>query len=199
MLSLEELLNDDGIIAECSLIKDRRRITVCRRGFGCAHIGISPMPPMQNIGVYDDSWDFPSPGAALRALSAWKSEEAPKGWHRHMNSGRYRINGDEDLEYVKDDYRPNMSIEDHVIYAVKVTQGLDRVIKEVQEEPGPVGALFPGGTQCFCVISESADCTHDPRCRWLDRVYHHLDRCVVLSIPDFQWASIDNVIRRLTE
>jgi hypothetical protein len=197
MLILEELLNDNGIIAECSLVKDRRRITVCRRGFGCAHLGISPMPPMQNIGAYDDSWDFPSPQAALKALETWK-EDAPKGWHHHVATGRYRIDGDERLEYVKDDYRPDMSIEDHVIYAILTAHGQDRVVIEVSDL-GIMGAgLFPQGTREFRVVSESSECDHDPKCSWTDLVYHYLDRSVVVRAEDLRRISVGDVIRRLT-
>jgi hypothetical protein len=55
------------------------------------------------MGVFDETWDFPSLPAALAAFFTWNPEKdrEPTGWHRHRNTQRYRIGGDPHLEYVK--------------------------------------------------------------------------------------------------
>src|ERR1044071_5280692 len=79
-----------GIIAECSLIKSHRQVTIDLQAYGCARFGIGS--PDYFDGGYDDVWDFPSPSAALRAWETWNPDESPEpdGWHRHYVTGRYR-------------------------------------------------------------------------------------------------------------
>src|SRR5581483_11976887 len=98
-------------------------------------------------------------------------------------------------EYVKDidkDY-PNSAIDvvkRNVAHAVKETYGHDRIIMEVRDQ-GTLGTgLFPQGVREFQVTSESSECTHTPKCSWIDLVYHYHDRSVVVRVEDFHRISV---------
>src|SRR5689334_20474932 len=98
-----DILEDSRTVNEC--IKDGRRITVQRLLWGMAQLGIGPKSPLQEARIFEDSWDFPSHAAALFAMQRWDPAKTPEpdGWHRHPGTGRYRIDGDKSLEYVKSD------------------------------------------------------------------------------------------------
>lgn len=190
-LTLDELLDDDGILAEVSRIDSRRRLQVVRRGWGQAMLGISMNQPLQDVGVYADSWDFPTRQAALDAMEAWNPELSPepRGWHRHPSTGRFHIRGDEKLEYVKDTVGD--SIETQVAYAVKVTQGEEYEIRKVEEDYTITeGPTFPNGLRAFYATCEylGQQCGFD--------VYYLFGRYVVISPFD---ADIDNIKQRLTD
>lgn len=91
MMNINELLDNDGILAECSHLDSHRHIQVVARAWGQAMLGISPKPPLQDCGVYLDSWDFPSRKAALQALETWNPEGSPEpsGWHRHAHKDAF--------------------------------------------------------------------------------------------------------------
>lgn len=185
----------DGFITRRRL-EDQRLLSVQPLLYGRAQLGIGPKPPMQDLGVFADSWDFPSIAAAMTALNTWNPAETPEpdGWHRHPETRRYRIEGRADLEYVKGD----SNAIDEVKRAILVTHGQGRVIREVNDE-GVLGKLFPQGSRSFRVLSESSECKHDPRCQWIDVVYHYLDRYVVVRVEDLQRVSVGAVLRRLTD
>jgi len=82
-------------------------------------------------------------------------------------------------------------------HAVKDTQGRDRSILEIIEETANLGRSFPPGTRAFQVVSESADCTHTPRCQWYDVAYCYQGRCVVIAQRDLPTVTVGAVIRRL--
>lgn len=191
-------LDSEGFIRQRRL-PDQRRISVQPWGFGGASLGISQKPPMHNVGVYADQWNYQRADDALKALQSWNPEESPEptGWFRHVTTGRYRIDGDANLEYVKDaDSRVMASIG----AAIKVTQGADRVIIKIEQSEIRDDVLgLIDYTEWFRVISESSECHCDPRCQWIDLVYHRLDRCVIVAWNDLPKMSIGNVLRRLTE
>lgn len=85
-------------------LPDQRRLMVMPLFWGYANLGISPKPPLENAGVFYDSWQFPTHEAALHAFRTWNPEESPEpeGWDRHVNSGRRRPGGDKSKEYVKE-------------------------------------------------------------------------------------------------
>jgi hypothetical protein len=83
-------------------------------------------------------------------------------------------------------------------YAIKETQGYDRYIVEILDETDGLGRAFPPGTRAFQVISESAKCTHAPRCQWHDLAYVWEQRCVVVAWRDLPYLNVAEVIRRLT-
>jgi hypothetical protein len=154
------------------------------------------MPPMQGAGFYFESWSYLNPRAALKAMEEWDSEKdkEPGGWHRHVMTGRYRINGDKALEYVKNPLGETLEVQ--VAYALSVTHGETRVVKNFKQTR--TGNVFPFGTTHFVVMSESPQCPHNPRCQTIDHVYQRFDRWVVLSMEQFYEATIDNILRRLT-
>lgn len=49
---------------------------------------------------YTDRWCYADQFAASIALQNWKGEGEPKGWHRHPSSGRRRIDGNPEREYI---------------------------------------------------------------------------------------------------
>lgn len=165
--------------------------------FGKARIVVG-RPVVHSDTYYDPEggWCYLSHKAALDALESWNPEESkkPDGWMRDVYTGQYRIDGRADLEYVKNDYGRN--VEEQVAYALTVTHGEKRVIKELKQ--ASVGSIFPAGTQHFVVMSESPRCPHDPKCQPIDHIYHRFDRWVVLSIERFLNTTVDNVLRRLT-
>lgn len=186
--AIEQLNEQEYIDRE---LPDGRHLTVQVLFGGMAQLGISGNPPF--IRIFEDSWDFLNRSTALAAFSLWDEQTTePQGWHRHSRTGRYRIDGDPALEYVK--YPGSAkSIEEEIKYAVQITQGKDRVITEVIVHPVQIN-----GWQSFIVVSESNECTHTPPCIWYDRAFRWLDRTVVLAQRDFFTTSVANVKRRLT-
>lgn len=185
----------EGILAECSLIADRRRVTVERRGEGRAMIGVGPHRTIVD-GCYEDTYEYLDADLTLAALAMWnprKSDE-PDGWHWHPGSGRCRIDGSRALEYVR------VSGDDilaQILWAVQVTQGHDRYVVEL-EETSMFESLL-AGSRDFMVVSESTLCPgHPSKCRYYDRVIVHANRCVVLSTRDLICTSLATTIRRLT-
>ncbi len=51
---------------------------------------------------YRDVWDYQSPVRAIAAAAAWDpfEQKEPDGWHRHVASGRRRVDGDPSRETV---------------------------------------------------------------------------------------------------
>ena len=195
-LLIELLSDEDQVIAECTRLADRRKLIVERQTFHRARLCIGGLPP-SHPGIYETTYDYNSPAKALNAMQTWDPERTPEpdGWTRHHDTGRYRIDGDNALEYVKDDGR--MTLEQRIGYAVRATQGLERVIMTVEEHSKHIGSEMPVGTQLFIVTSQSATCTHDPRCEWYDHVYHYCDRSVVVGFNEVHRVKLGNVLQRL--
>jgi len=193
MTDLDELLDSLSIITERSLVKDRRRVTVQAMTFGKARIIVGkPMPYTDQYFDLENGWCYLSHKAALEALETWNPKESnkPDGWIRDVYTGQYRIDGRTDLEYIKNDY--GRSLEEQIAYALTVTHGEERVIKELTG--AEAGHGFPAGTYRFAVTSKNP---RNPKCL-IDMVYRRFDRWVVLSMEHFLNATIDNVLRRLT-
>lgn len=201
-------LDEQGFIAQCRL-EDQRLLAVQPQLYHRAQLGIGPKPPMQDAPVFTDTWDFPDEESALKALETWNPEETPEpqGWHRHPGTGRYRIDGNADLEYVKDCYEEHKDDKSGAIdivkmnagRAVQLTHGRDRTIEDIEETTTILGEVFPEGTRCFVVTSESSECEHPIRCQWIDHIYHYLDRSVVIRAEDLRQVSIATIRRRLTD
>jgi|SRR5882757_949242 len=183
---LDELLSqDDPILAECTRLADRRMLVVERQTFRRARLGIGSLNGWD--GGYDDVWDFDSPEAALEALQTWQSDTPePDGWIRHYGTGRYRINGDKSLEWVKDD--DSIGLEQNIVKAIKFSKRQDFFMDSIQENSLHIGSEFPAHSKCFTVASKGV-------VRWL--VYHCCDRSVVLSVEEMETISIGSVIERL--
>jgi len=189
MPTLEDSLDSDGIIAECSYRSTHQRVQIVRRGFGQAMLGISPKPPLQDIGAYFNSWDFPTVQAALDTLVSWNPDESPEPddrWHRHPATGRFRIRGDKRLEYVRD--AVGESIEKQIAYAIHVTRGLDYTVECIEENTGAA----PEG---HCHFSVWTECREQQR---YFSVFYYCGRYVVISAYD-SWVTVDNVKQRLTD
>jgi hypothetical protein len=139
-------------------------------------------------GGYQDVWDYSRPETALAAMKTWLTEETsePQGWIRHYGTGRYRINGDKALEWVKDDDR--LSPEHNIIYAVRAKLGYILPDVSIQESSLHIGSEMPAHTQCFTVTSKGA-------VQWI--VYRYCHRNVVLSVDEIETTSVGNVIKRL--
>ena len=187
-------IDDQGFIKQRRL-PDRWLLAVDPLVFGRARLGIGPNHPLENAGVFNDTWEFPDITSALAALDNWNPEESPEpdGWDRHVDTGRYRILGQKEMEYVKFDG----SIDNQVRHAVHVTQGSDRVIEEIRDDSHVLGPTFPNGTKLYQVISTSTECPHKSPCKWHDNVYHYLGRCVILPLPASYNVTVGCVLRRL--
>lgn len=57
----------------------------------------------QGAETYDDAWCYWYDFDAIKACEEWNGEgdDPPYGWHRHINSGRRRTDGDPNQEYVQ--------------------------------------------------------------------------------------------------
>jgi len=189
-LLLEILGDEDQVIAECTRLADRRKLVVERQLFHRARLCITDPPPAHQ-GIYATTYDYATPQEALDAMVSWNPEESPEpsGWTRHHDTGRYRINGDVALEWVKDHH--SMNREHNVGYAVRVAQGMHRVILKVEENNEHLGSEMPAGTRHFLVTSQ--DATDERR----DSVYHCADRSVVIGHDEMQRVMLGNIIRRL--
>lgn len=189
-------LDEQGFIRQRRL-PDQRLLAVDPMGIG-ARLGIGPKPPLEDSPTFDNAWHFLSIESALDALSTWNPDEEtePTGWHRHPDTGRYRISGDPSLEYVKGDGR---EVTEQVAYAIRVIGGVDRVIVEINDHTSHLGASFPESTRLYSVRCERSTCQHQPKCWWLYKIFHYLDRSVVLRLEDMATISVKNVLRRLTE
>jgi hypothetical protein len=173
------------------LLPDGRKLGLMPLFFGRARIRISEKPPLHNCGILADAWEYLHFQQALMVFLLWEPTllcPEPTGWHRHPGSGRYRINGDPDLEYVKGDGGV-----EGIKYAVIVTQKCAPIFKveRCKDCEARLGAIFPIGTQVWHVEAEG-DYT-----KFL--VYHYLDRSVVLNPVDILTVSIGTVIDRLTK
>ncbi len=188
-------LDEHGFLKQRRL-PDQRLIALDPLTFGRVRLGIGPKPPLEDAQFFYNSWEFPNAERALVALDSWNPDESsePDGWDRHPDTGRYRIYGAKHLEYIKFDG----TTDEQVMHAIKV-QGSDRIIKDVHDDSYIVGFSFPEGTKCFTIVSLSTTCPHTSACMWHDRVFHYLDRCVVLPMPDSYNVSVATVLRRLTE
>jgi hypothetical protein len=81
----------------CRFIDDDREIVVSRMTFGKARLCIGDRGAMG----FDDGYCYANPALALAAALVWTGIGDPlDGWHRHLNTGRRRINGDPDQEHV---------------------------------------------------------------------------------------------------
>lgn len=189
-------LDEQGFI-EKRRLPDNRLLAVDPLTYERARLGISAMPPFEDAPIFADTWEYPTIIGALVSLAAWNPEEEPEpsGWSRHHDTGRYRIDGDEDLEYVKWDG----PLEEQVAHAIQVTQGKDRVIRDITLKAHVLGPEFPHGASCRIVRSIDPACPHTPHCEWYDQVYSYLDRCVVLSMVGMFSTSMAAVLRRLME
>jgi hypothetical protein len=173
------------------LLPDGRKLSLMPLLFGGGHIGISPMPPMQNCGVFFDSWDYLDYWHAFAQFLTWDGQGEPQDWSRHFKTGRYRIDGVAELEYVKDS---DGTIEDRIRRAIYVTRGSD-CINICIEETKRILPL-PEEARVFIVefehiIREETICFH------IDCVYCYRDRLVVLAMTDLM-GTTRNILRRLT-
>src|SRR2546429_8653451 len=191
MPTLADLCPDQGIPVECSLL-DKRRVTIMRQLFDQALLGVSAIYPMEDDGTFNDQWDYPSLEAAQLGLQNWNPEQTsePSGWHRHFDTGRYRIDGNPELEYVRSD----KEVPDQVRHAVHVTQPEDRMIAEMSEDTNFLDEIFPRGTRHFRVVVESTSVNDT---REVCFVYHYIDRCVVLNQHDIEVVSVGTLTQRL--
>lgn len=172
-------------IIECTRLLDRRFLSVERQTFRRARLCLGS--PGEFDGGYETTYDYDSPEAALIAFQNILGEDKePDGWIRHRDTGRYRINGDSALEWVKDDDK--LSLEQNIIEAVKFAKGQGFFVDSIQENSLHIDGRFPARSQCFTVASSGV-------VRWI--VYHYHDRSVVLSVEEMENISIGNVIERL--
>lgn len=180
------------------ILPDGRKLTLQPLTFGAGQLGISMQPPLHDSGMFADAWDFLKVEDAYVAFLVWIPDEKPEpdGWHRHPSSGRYRIDGRVDLEYVKcEDAR---DIKDNCIRAIMATCGKDRIIRTVREATEHLGKSYPVGTRAFWVFSESSECTHEAACFWGDQVFCRGDRYAVVKQSQFHRITIAEIIQRLT-
>ncbi len=199
-LTGEDLCDAEGFLLQQRL-PDRRRVAIAPQTFRHAQLGIGMSPPFTEIGVFADSWDFLSIERAVYALLTWNpdTQTEPDGWHRYAASGRYRILGQPNLEYIK--APDGLPFHQQLEHALQVTCGRDRLLKDVAEEPLIQARWFPEGCQCFLLSSESTTCEHTPRCQWADGVFHYLDRFVVVPVQQMMQdggIKVTEIGRRLT-
>jgi hypothetical protein len=193
-LLIELLSDDEQVILECTRLSDKRKLVVERQLFRRARLCIGGPPP-SHPETYDTSYDYHSPDAAINALTTWLHSETPEpdGWTRHRDTGRYRINRDKALEWVKDE--DHWTLIQNIVRAVQATQGEDRVIAQViPDNTLNLGGEFLEGAQCFFVTSESSNDANGVSVSW---VFHYQDRSVVLGEDDIYEAAKENVARRL--
>jgi hypothetical protein len=190
-LLIEILSDEDQVIAECTRLFDRRKLVVERQVFRRARLCFGSK---EWDGGYDTTYDYATPDAALDAMQrALTGATEPTGWQRHPGTGRYRINGDARLEYVKD--HDCWNIEQNIAYALQATQGFDRTIAQViPDNTLNLGGEFIEGAQCFFVTSETPNDANGVSVSW---VFHYQDRSVVLKEDEIYEASKQNVARRL--
>ena len=59
----------------------------------------TPAELLAGVGSWE--WHFPSVRAAVTGLRRWNDGPEPTGWHRDINTGRRRPDGDPAREYVR--------------------------------------------------------------------------------------------------
>lgn len=150
--------------------------------FSRARLGIGPLPPMADDGGFDDTWEFASPDLATLAFLGWDPavEDQPLGWDWHPASGRYRINGDPTLEYVR--IKTDKPLDEEIKRAVQTCSGRTLISASIEEVQSAYAKEGPKGTRSFAV-SWSHD-LHGKRCIHTDCALVYLDRCVILSLED---------------
>jgi len=176
------------------LLPDGRKLSLAPFTFGAGQLGISAKPPSQNIGIFADSWDFLDFWQALVQFYIWDGEGEPDGWSRHFNTGRYRIDGDPRLEYIKDD---DGTLEERIKRAVPIVLGADHVVLNIDEEQSALSDL-PDGTHFYIVKSEHFINGRNKKCKHASQVYAYCDRIVVIGLHALLKGAANTVVRRLT-
>ncbi len=185
-LVAELLSEEDQIIAECTRIADRRVLVVERQTFHRARLCITGPPPCHPLS-YETTYDYATPDGALKAFLNWQDNgPEPDGWQRHHGTGRYRIDGKRELEWVKD--QNGWTLEQNIRYAIQVTKGKDKSIGNIIESSEHIGSEMPIGTKCYIVASEGVH-------TW--NAYHRWDRSLVLTVGEMESVSVSSVIERL--
>lgn len=194
---LHALEENDGFVIQMWL-PSGRHLGMMPLSFGQAQLGIGEPPPLEKAGLFADYWHYPSWVSAMQAYATFDEQgEEPTGWHRHPPTGRYRIEADPQREYVKDMCDQFLV---NIIGAVKTICGGERIIRledVVETTDKVIGPSFPKGTRHLVVTSTCKGEDHIP-CLWVDRVFHYLDRSVVVSIQDLPHISVGQIIDRLT-
>jgi len=99
-----ELLEEGGL--QClkwgafatRVLDDGRVLSISLMTFGKVRLCISSDT---EAWCYDDGWCYEHPNVGLFAMAVWDGEDDPPlGWHRHINSGRRRENGNPKKEYI---------------------------------------------------------------------------------------------------
>jgi hypothetical protein len=73
------------------ILPDGREVTVLAMTFGKARLCIGEA----GAPYYEDGYCYADPVLAVCAAALWSGEGDPiDGWHRHINSGRRRPDGD---------------------------------------------------------------------------------------------------------
>lgn len=184
-----EILAARYILAECSLVPSRKLVLVERIYEDRARMSVGEQ---DGSGYYEDIYEFPSVQRAMIALFLWdpSKQEEPGGWDRHPDSGRNRIGGRSDLEFV---YYSNDDVMQHVIHAIVVTYRVNGITMGIKEKSEHIGSSLPHGTRCFCVLAKFLLENREEELL----VYHYGDHTVVMGLEQSKHIMLSDVIQRL--
>jgi hypothetical protein len=184
-----EILAARYVVVECSLVPSRKLLLVERIYEDRARMSVGKQ---DGGGYYEDVYEFSSVQRALIALFLWDpdKQEEPGGWDRHPDSGRNRIQGRSDLEFV---YYTNDNVLQHVIHAVVVTCRKDGILMGIKERSEHIGGVLPSGTRCFYILAKFV--LENRKEELL--VYHYGDHTVVMGLEQSKHIMLSEVIQRL--
>lgn len=184
-----EILAAKYIVAECSLVPSRKLILIERIYEDRARMGVGKQ---DSGGYYEDVYEFPSVQRAILALFLWdpSKQEEPGGWDRHTDSGRNRIGGRSDLEFV---YYHCDDVIQHIIHAVAVTKRKNGIMMGIKERSEHIGGILPAGTRCFYILGKFLLEDYEEELL----AYHYGDHTVVMSLEQSKYIMLSEVIQRL--
>jgi len=168
----------DGILIRRRL-DDRRLLAVVPQSASNAQLGLGMAPPFEDLPAFADSWDYASPVKATWALLTFDPTsitKEPHGWKRHETTGRYRIQGQRRLEYIKPP--SGLAVEkqlEHVIQVMRSDAHFHGIEAMQELEPN---TLLPGG-RAYLVRSIGQNGQE-----FDDSVFVCLDRFAFVSEPE---------------
>jgi hypothetical protein len=92
-----QLIADSNEYTHYTVLPNGRDACICKFAFTYAILA-----DITEWG-YGDRWCYETRGKAIHGLGEWMQRDGegePEGWHRHVDSGRRRPDGDASKEYI---------------------------------------------------------------------------------------------------
>ena len=123
----------------------------------------------------------------------WAHTPEPSYWSYHPATGRTRIKGNPDWEYIQS----LGTVLHQVKYALHVDPEMKRIPLSLVEERRTFTPVFAEGTRLFRAESQQQDCPHTPPCLWTDYIFWYQGRTVIIPRTMAQTLTLGTIALRL--